>query len=115
VTTPLERESVPATATAESADAVPPLDLSFDGAFPVGQLSGAQVVRPVAPLPRGSRPNRTINDGPFSVGLDIKSGRQVASPAARATADQEATQTLTDKVEGVVKHSTFGITGTYRF
>jgi len=110
----LERESVPATARAEPADVASPLDLSFDRAFPVGQLSGVQTIRPVAPLAGASRPDRPVTV-PFSVGVDIRTRRNLANPAVQATVDQDAAQTLTDKVEGVVRHSTFGLTGTYRF
>jgi hypothetical protein len=109
----LDWESMPATAGTEPpADAPPPLDLSLDSTRSAGP--GSPTIPPVAPLAKASRADRTVS-GPFSVGVDIKTQRNLANPAVRATLDQDTTQTLTDKVEGVVRHSTFGLTGTYRF
>jgi hypothetical protein len=39
----------------------------------------------------------------------------VAGPPRRVVSDPEEPLTLTDKVEGIVERSTFGVTGTYRF
>jgi hypothetical protein len=92
-----------------SADAAPALDLSFDPAVATEQ-QGAAVVPQAGPAPAAG-----AAEGPFSVGVAIKTRREMGSPAARATADPPGPPTLADKVEGIVERSTIGLTGTYRF
>jgi hypothetical protein len=92
-----------------SADAAPVLDLSFDPPVPAGQ--NTQAVMPhAAPVPQ-----EHAAEAPFSLGVKIRSGREVAGPPRRVASDPEEPLTLTDKVEGIVERSTFGVTGTYRF
>ena len=104
-------ESTPAIEGAGApADAAPVLDLSFDPPLPAEQRP-----RAVAPYAAPAPPGRDAA-APFSVGVKIKTRPpEVGNPAARATADPEDPQTLTDKVEGIVERSTVGLTGTYRF
>ncbi|MGH6916515.1 MAG: hypothetical protein ACREJ0_02320 [Geminicoccaceae bacterium] len=103
-------ESTPAIEGAEaSADPAPVLDLSFDPPLPAEQRPPA-----VAPHAEPAPPGRDAA-APFSVGVKIKTRREVGSPASRASSDPEDRQTLTDEVEGIVERSTVGVTGTYRF
>ena len=92
-----------------SADAAPVLDLSFDPAVAAEQGAG-----PLVTHTNPAAPGRDVK-GPFSVGVNIKSRREIGSPAARATAERPGPPTLADKVEGIVERSTIGVTGTYRF
>lgn len=92
-----------------SADATPGLDLSFDPAGAAEQRAGP-VVTHADPAPRGGDV-----DGRFSVDVNIKTRREIGSPAARATSDRGDPATLADKVEDIVERSMFGVTGTYRF
>jgi hypothetical protein len=89
-------------------DAAPVLDLSFDP--PPGE-QGIETEEPhAAPVPE-----EHAAEAPFSLGVKIRSGREVAGPPRRVASDPEEPLTLTDKVEGIVERSTFGVTGTYRF
>jgi hypothetical protein len=91
------------------AGAAPALDLSFHPPVPAGQ--NTQAVMPhAAPVPE-----KHDTEAPFSLGVKIRSGREVAGPPRRVASDPEEPLTLTDKVEGIVERSTFGVTGTYRF
>jgi hypothetical protein len=92
-----------------STEAAPVLDLSFDPPSQVAHGAGP-VVTPASPPPAERH-----TDAPFSVGLKIKTGREVAGPPRRVASDPEDPVTLTDKVEGIVERSSFGLTGTYRF
>jgi hypothetical protein len=92
-----------------SADAAPVLDLSFDP--PIAAEQGTQALLPHAtPVAEGHDA-----EAPFSLGVEIKSGREMGGPPRRVASDPEEPLTLTDKVEGIVERSTFGVTGTYRF
>jgi hypothetical protein len=96
-----EPERLPAIAAADETAA---LDLSFDPDLPT-----AQATRRTAPRAR-ARPQRPA-EVPFSLGVDIKTRPEVGNGARQSASDP----TLTDEVEGVVKRSTFGVTGTYHF
>jgi hypothetical protein len=110
----IERDSAPISVRTEaSGAAAPALDLNFDLDLSPGRPTGVRNIRPVASRAATSRPTPKV-EAPFSVGLDLKGQRDLGSPASRATADEEVLQTLTD-VEGVVRRSTFGLKGTYRF
>jgi hypothetical protein len=92
-----------------AAGAAPVLDLKFDPPVPAEQ--NTQVVMPHAvPVPE-----EHDAEAPFSLGVKIRSGREVAGPPRRVASDPEEPLTLTDKVESIVERSTFGVTGTYRF
>ena len=93
----------------QTSAAEPVLDLSVDPALAATPSAG-----PVVPQAVAAPPARDV-EGPFSVGVNIKSGREIGSPAARATAERPGPPTLADKVEGIVERSTIGVTGTYRF
>jgi hypothetical protein len=99
----------PAIEDVAAADAAPVLDLRFDP-----PLAAEQQTRTVVPQTTAAGAARET-EGAFSVGLDIKTRRAVGSPAARATAERSGPLTLTDKVEGIVERSAFGLTGKYRF
>jgi hypothetical protein len=91
------------------AGAAPVLDLQFDPPVPAGE--NTQAVMPhAAPVPEAHD-----TEAPFSLGVKIRSGRERAGPPRRVASDPEEPLTLTDKVEGIVERSTFGVTGTYRF
>jgi hypothetical protein len=92
-----------------AAGAAPVLDLNFDPPFPARQNTEAPMPQ-AAPVPEAHGA-----EAPFSLGVKIRSGREVAGPPRRVAADPEQPLTLTDKVEGIVQRSTFGVTGTYRF
>jgi hypothetical protein len=106
---PIRPEMKPAIAAEASAAAAPALDLSFDPAV-AAEHQGAALV-PQAGLP----PAAGAAEGPFSVGVAIKTRRDIGSPAARATGAPPGPPTLADKVEGIVERSSIGLTGTYRF
>ena len=92
-----------------AAGAAPVLDLKFDPPVPAAQ--DAEAVMPHAtPVPEAHDA-----EAPFSLGIKIRSGREKAGPPRRVPSDPEEPLTLTDKVEGIVERSTFGVTGTYRF
>ena len=84
----------------------PVLDLSLEPA-----AVAAPPRRTVPSLPQPASGGRAT-EAPFSVGLDIRTRHEVGDEA-RQEAPEEPT--LTDEVAGVVKRSTFGLTGTYRF
>jgi hypothetical protein len=92
-----------------SAGAAPVLDLSFDPPSQAAHSAGPVVT------PARSPPAERHIDAPFSVGLKIKTPRDVGGPPRRVASDPEDPLTVTDKVEGIVERSTFGVTGTYRF
>jgi hypothetical protein len=102
-------EIKPAIETEASMDAGPVLDLSFDPA-----VAAEQDLAPFVPQTAVAPPSRDVKRT-FSLGVDIKSRREVGSLAARATAERPGPPTLADKVEGIVERSTIGLTGTYRF
>jgi hypothetical protein len=93
----------------QTSAAEPVLDLSFDPALTATPSAAPALPQAVAASPAREAERR------FSVGLDIKSRREIGSPAARATAERPGPPTLADKVEGIVERSTIGVTGTYRF
>ena len=103
-------ESKPAIAPEAFADAGPLLDLSFDPA-----VAAVEDLAPFVPQAASASPAPHVEEQRFSLGVDIKSRREMGSPAARATAEQPGPPTLADKVEGLVERSTIGVTGTYRF
>jgi len=92
------------------ADGDPLLDLSFDPA-----VAAVEDLAPFVPQAASASPAPHIAERGFSLGVDIKSRREMGSPAARATAEEPGPPTLADKVEGLVERSTIGVTGTYRF
>ena len=101
--------ALPGAAQAEQTGAAEPaLDLSFVPAV-ADQQEHADPVPGVIAAPAGAP------EEAFSVGLKIKNRPDVGSPAARATAQPNGPETLTDKVEGIVERSSIGVTGTYRF
>jgi hypothetical protein len=102
-------EIKPAVDAEAFADAVPVLDLSFDPA-----VAALQDLAPLVPQAAAAPAARDL-EASFSVGVDIKSRRELGSPAARATAERPGPPTLADKVEGIVERSAIGLTGTYRF
>ena len=93
-----------------AADAAPVLDLRFNPPVPAGQNTQAAMPDAAPPVPEAHDA-----EAPFSLGVKIRSGREVAGPPRRIASDPEAPLTLTDKFEGIVERSTFGVTGTYRF
>lgn len=109
LTLPCAAYAEPSSAAGASADAAAVLDLSFDP-----DVAATPGTEPVVPPAVATPPSRDI-EGPFSVGLDIKSRREIGSPAARATADRPGPPTLADQVEDIVQRSAIGVTGTYRF
>ena len=107
--------ALPCAANAEqfrTADVTPAaartLDLSFDPAVAVEDFAPSSPEAAIAP-PADAR------DRAFSLGVKIKARPEVGSPAARATAQPQDPETLTEKVEGIVERSSIGVTGTYRF
>jgi hypothetical protein len=92
-----------------AAGAAPVLDLKFDPPVPAAQDTEAAMPH-AAPVPEAHDA-----EAPFSLGIKIRSGREKAGPPRRVASDPEEPLTLTDKVEGMVERSTFGVTGTYRF
>ena len=103
-------ESKPAIAPEAFADGDPLLDLSFDPA-----VAAVEDLAPFAPQADAASPAPHVEEQRFSLGVDIKSRRDMGSPAARATAEEPGPPTLADKVEGLVERSTIGVTGTYHF
>ena len=91
-------------------DGDPLLDLSFDPA-----VAAMEDLAPFVPQAASASPAPHVEEQRFSLGVDIKSRRDMGSPAARATAEEPGPPTLADKVEGLVERSTIGVTGTYRF
>ena len=90
-------------------DAGPVLDLGFDPAMTVDE--------PAGPVMTHALPEPRVHDdaGSFSLGLNIKTRRELGSPAARATAEEPGPPTLGEKLEGIVERSAIGVTGTYHF
>ena len=91
-------------------DGEPLLDLSFDPA-----VAAVEDLAPFVPQAASASPAPHVEEQRFSLGVDIKSRRDMGSPAARATAEEAGPPTLADKVEGLVERSTIGVTGTYHF
>jgi hypothetical protein len=103
-------ESMQALERIDAATGAPPvLDLSYDP--PVPAELGPQPVMPDAT----PAPAEHAAEAPFSLGVKIKTRREVGGPVRRVASDPEEPPTLTDKVEGIVERSTIGVTGTYRF
>ncbi len=98
------RAAEPAIVSADASDEAAALDLNVDPDLPSGQA-----IRRAAPRPQ-ARPESKAGE-PFSLGLDIKTRREVGNEARQSASDP----TLGDEVEGLVKRSTFGVTGTYHF
>jgi hypothetical protein len=92
-----------------AAGTAPVLDLKFDPPVPPAQNTETEMPH-AAPVPEAHDA-----EAPFSLGIKIRSGREKAGPPRRVASDPEEPLTLTDKVEGIVERSTFGVTGTYRF
>jgi hypothetical protein len=90
-----------------SAAAEPALDLSFEPVA-AGNAEPQRSIPALAPPASAERAPKA----PFSVGLDIRTRHEVGDEATQE-ASEEAT--LTDEVSGIMKRSTFGLTGTYRF
>ena len=85
-----------------------PLDLRFDPPVPAPQEE--TVVPQAAPAPAGH-----ATEAPFSLGVEIKTPREVAGPPRQGATDPLDPPTLADRVEGLVERSAIGLTGTYRF
>ena len=102
-------EIKPAIEAEAPAPAGPVLDLGFDPAMALDE--------PVGPVMTHALPEPQVHDdaGRFSLGLNIKTRREMGSPAARAAAEQPGPPTLADKLEGIVERSAIGLTGTYHF
>jgi hypothetical protein len=88
-----------------AADAEPALDLTFE---PVtSERPQRRAATSLAPPSAERAPQ-----APFSVGLDIRTRHEVGDEARQEAADEPA---LADEVGAIMRRSTFGLTGTYRF
>jgi hypothetical protein len=68
-------------------------------------------MRPVRPL---AKPRRVEHDaqGPLSFGLAVRTRHEVGDEARQ---DHDQPPGLGERVEDIVRRSTIGVTGTYRF
>jgi hypothetical protein len=84
-----------------------------DASLDLSLTPGAAWVPDDLPAARLATPQRSQDrvEKRFSLGVDVKTRPRVGDEA-RQTGDAS---TLADQVEGVVKRSTFGVTGTSRF
>jgi hypothetical protein len=89
-----------------SADAGSGLDLSFEP-----PLSAVRQ-RPAAPSLTGAASSPRAPITPFSVGLDIRTRHEIGDEARQEAAGETP---LADEVADMMKRSTFGLQGTYRF
>jgi hypothetical protein len=104
---PVPPEVTAAVARAEATfEPEPALDLAVDPTWPA-----LQDMRPVRPL---AKPRRVEHDaqGPLSFGLAVRTRHEVGDEARQ---DHDQPPGLGERVEDIVRRSTIGVTGTYRF
>jgi len=89
-----------------SSDAAPGLDLDFEPPAP------ALPRAPIATAPARPESRAPTPKAPFSIGLDIRTRHEIGDEARQEPAEQAA---LPDEVAGMMRRSTFGLKGTYRF
>lgn len=90
--------------TVSASDSRPLLDLRFDPALTPTQPLPSAALSPGPPDAGPASPPR------FSLGLDLRTRHEVGDEAR-----EDSSGTLTEEVTGIVRRSTFGLKGTYRF
>jgi hypothetical protein len=104
---PLDLEIASADGGADASSvAEPGLDLDFEPPAP------ALPRAPIAPAPVRPESRAPTPKAPFSVGLDIRTRHEIGDEARQEPANAV---TLPDEVAGMMRRSTFGLKGTYRF
>ena len=104
---PVPPEITAAVARAEAMfEPEPALDLAVDPIWPA-----LQDTHPVRPLAKPRRPEHTTQ-GPLSFGLAVRTRHEVGDEARQ---DHDQPPGLGEQVESIVRRSTIGVTGTYRF
>jgi hypothetical protein len=87
-------------------DAEPALDLAVDPTWPT-----LQNARPVRPLAKPRRPEHEAQ-GPLSFGLAVRTRHEVGDEARQIDDEPPG---IGEQVEGLVRRSTIGVKGIYRF
>jgi hypothetical protein len=107
---PVPPEVTAAVARAEATfEPEPALDLSVEPTLPA--LPALEDTRVIPALARVKRPEPHAQ-APLSFGLAVRTRHEVGDEARQ---DHDQPPGLGEQVEGIVRRSTIGVTGTYRF